>query len=183
MEGRREGCLRGGEAQAIAARTSQAAFAVNLPDGRVRQRPVLQVGDDLLDDGVRPVSGLGLQHRRRAVGEHRVVPVGGEQLTLLASPSLVRGVGLSRRTRRTMSRAVTCSASGRPVNAVNGTSATSASETHRPSAWSQTACGYRIGVHPVSGMRPIAATTCGVIRAVTENRAPPRRTAAITAWP
>jgi hypothetical protein len=54
-----------------------------VPGRQVRQRSVLQVGNDLLDDRVRPVGLLGLEHRQRAVGEHRVVAVGGEQLALV----------------------------------------------------------------------------------------------------
>jgi hypothetical protein len=50
--------------------------------GQVRQCGVLQVGDDLLDDGVVTVSGLCSQHRLRTVGEHRVIPIDGEQLAL-----------------------------------------------------------------------------------------------------
>jgi hypothetical protein len=49
--------------------------------------------------------------------------------------------GLSRRTRRTISRAVTCSAFGRPVNAVNGTSAISASLISSPVSGSAMAWG------------------------------------------
>ena len=46
-------------------------------------RSVLQVGDDLLDDRVAAVCLLGLQHRQGAVGEHRVMPVDGEQRVLI----------------------------------------------------------------------------------------------------
>jgi hypothetical protein len=38
-------------------------------------RAVFEVGDDLLDDGVVAVGGLGIQHQLRAVGEDRVVAV------------------------------------------------------------------------------------------------------------
>ena len=38
-----------------------------------------RVGDDLFDDRVSAVLGLGLQHRVRAGGEHGVVPPGVEQ--------------------------------------------------------------------------------------------------------
>ena len=37
---------------------------------------------DLLDNGVVTVGGLGVEHRLGAVGEHRVIPVGGEKLAL-----------------------------------------------------------------------------------------------------
>jgi hypothetical protein len=56
------------------------------------------------------------------------------------------------------------------VNAVNGTSATSASEIHRCSSSSQTAFGLRIGVHAASSIEAMAALTAGSIRAVTEKR-------------
>ncbi len=42
----------------------------------------LQVGDDLLDDGVAAVGGLGLEHDQRGVGEDAVVAVDREQLSL-----------------------------------------------------------------------------------------------------
>ena len=48
---------------------------------------VLQLGDDLLDDGVVAVGGLGGQHWLGAVGEHGVVAVDREQLALLAGLS------------------------------------------------------------------------------------------------
>jgi len=61
---------------------SQAALAVNLPDEQVRQRPVVQVGEELLDDGVAAVLLLGLGEFVGAVGEDGVVAPGGEQLAL-----------------------------------------------------------------------------------------------------
>jgi hypothetical protein len=42
----------------------------------------LQVGDGLFDDRMGAVGFLGFQHRQRGVGEHPVVAVVGEQLTL-----------------------------------------------------------------------------------------------------
>jgi hypothetical protein len=98
----------------------------------VRQRRVLKVGDDLLDDGVVAVGGLGIEHRLRVVGEYCVVAVDGEQLVLFTAAA----VGLRRRTRRTISRAVMCCVWRRLVNAVKGTSVTSASEIPRCSSWS-----------------------------------------------
>jgi hypothetical protein len=64
---------------------------------------------------VQAVLQLGLEHRERAVGEHRVVAPGGEQLALL---------GLLR-----------------PMNAVYSTSATSASDTSSPVSGSTNASG------------------------------------------
>ena len=83
-----------------------------------------------------------------------------------------------RLTRRTTRRQVICWALGSEVNAVNGISATWASETHPPACSSKTACGYLIGVHASSLMAAMALTTCGFIRAVTENHAPARTAAA-----
>ncbi len=48
----------------------------------MRQPARLQVGDDLLDDGVGAVGGLGLDKVQLAVGERGVVAVDREQLTL-----------------------------------------------------------------------------------------------------
>ena len=55
---------------------------VELPRRQVRQWPVDQVGEDLFDHGVAAVLGLGLGQPERAVGEHRVIAVDGEQLVL-----------------------------------------------------------------------------------------------------
>lgn len=137
----------------------------------------LQVSDDLLDDGVAAVGGLGLDQHQGGVGEQGVVAVDREQFPL----ALGLVAGLWRRTRRTTSRAACWSALRRPVNAVYSTSAISASETHRPSSSSHTACGYLIGCQAVSSMAAMAACTEAVIRTVTEKRAPARRQAARTA--
>ena len=48
----------------------------------MRPRSVDRVREDLLHNGVAAVVGLGLSQWEQAVGEHRVVPVGGEQLAL-----------------------------------------------------------------------------------------------------
>jgi hypothetical protein len=48
----------------------------------VGQGGVFEVGDDLLDDGVVAVGGLGGEHGFGAVGEDRVVAVDGEHLGL-----------------------------------------------------------------------------------------------------
>ena len=60
-------------------------------------------------------------------------------------------------------------------------SATSASEIQAPSWSSQIARGYRIGVQASSGMAAIAARMLAFIGTVTENRAPARRIAPVTA--
>ena len=84
------------------------------------------------------------------------------------------------RTRRTTSRAVTAWPFF-DANAVYPVSATSASEIQAPSWSSQMARGYRIGVQAPSGMAAIAARMLAFAGTVTENRAPPRRIAPITA--
>ncbi len=99
----------------------------------------------------------GLDQLERGVGEHGVVPPGGEQLVL-------PGGGL-------------------PVfdaNAVYSTSATSASEIQAPSWSSQIACGYLMAVQASSPMAAIAARMLAFIGTVTENRAPARRIAPVT---
>ena len=55
----------------------------------MRQRPVLEVGDDLFDDRVAAVVGFRGQHRQRRVGEHGVVAPGREQLALLIGHDVV----------------------------------------------------------------------------------------------
>ena len=67
------------------------------------------------------------------------------------------------------------------ANAVYCVSATSASEIHAPSWSSQIARGYRIVLQASSGMAAIAARMLAFAGTVTENRAPPRRIAPITA--
>ena len=67
------------------------------------------------------------------------------------------------------------------ANAVYWVSATSASEIQAPSWSSQMARGYRIGVQAWPGMAAIAARMLAFAGPVTENRAPPRRIAPITA--
>jgi len=107
----------------------------------VRERGVFEVGDDLFDDGVVAVGGLGGEHRFGAVGEHCVVAVAGEQLVLSAGRG---GGGVEAAYRRTISRAVTCSVVRRAVNAVrvvSATSATSATEIRRCSWSSKMALG------------------------------------------
>ena len=79
---------------AMTASTSQAALAVNTPDGQVRQRGVLQVGVDLLDDGVMAVGlvgGDGVEDLGVGGGEERVEAPHVEQGVLAG------GLVLSRR--------------------------------------------------------------------------------------
>jgi len=58
----------------------------------VGQGPVLQVGDDLFDDGVVAVVGLGVKRRLGRVGEDRVIAEGVEQLVLPGAPANTRGI-------------------------------------------------------------------------------------------
>ena len=79
--------------------------------------------------------------------------------------------------RRTTSRPGTCSVAFLEVNAVKGTSATSARDTQVPVASSKTASVYSMGVHASSPMAAIAALTLGSRRTVTDTSAPPRTAA------
>jgi hypothetical protein len=63
-------------------RVRQPGGVGRVPAGQVGQRAVLEFGDDLLDDRVVTVLLVGLDDTEGAVGDERVVPVGGEQLTL-----------------------------------------------------------------------------------------------------
>lgn len=120
------------------------------------QSTVFELGDDLLDHSVVALGLVGLDHAQVRVGDEAVVSVGGEQFTLGGA---VTGEGWRRRTRRTMSRQVTCSDLRRLVNATKSTSATSASEIQRCSASSHTALGYWIGCQASTPMSAIALAT------------------------
>jgi hypothetical protein len=70
------------------------------------------------------------------------------------------------------------------ANAVYGISATSASDTQAPSWSSHIARGYRTGVQASPGMAAMAAMAARMLAftgTVTENRAPARRIAPVTA--
>src|ERR1700712_5300703 len=84
-------------------------------------------------------------------------------------------LGLSSGIRRTTRRPGTCAFFLCEVNAVNGISATSAREIHRPDGWSNTAFGYLIGVHASSLIVLITALICFVCRTVIDTAAPARR--------
>jgi hypothetical protein len=128
---------------------AQIAHAVRgEPDrGQVSQRPVDQVGEHGLDDRVPAVGDVGLRGRLGAVGEQRVVAPDREQFL---------GAG-----------AVTDPAHDQPAvtgrlveaNAVNATSATSASEISCPVSGSTTAPGSAPGVQAASAIAPIARFT------------------------
>jgi hypothetical protein len=74
---------------------------------------------------------------------------------------------------RTISPALTYWSWRRPVNAVNGTPATWASEISSPVSGSWKVLAYWIGVQACSPIEAMAAATVVVIRATTENRASP----------
>lgn len=57
----------------IAHSTAQAALAWKDPEGRWASAPAAAFGDDLFDDGVSAVLGLGLEHLEVAGDEHGVV--------------------------------------------------------------------------------------------------------------
>ena len=67
---------------AMQPKVSQAALAVNDPGGGVGQGTGLELGDDLLDDRVVAVGGVGVNGAEGGVGDERVVAPGVEQLTL-----------------------------------------------------------------------------------------------------
>lgn len=143
----------------------------------VRQRGVFQIGVDLLDDCVATVcliSGDGVQG---AGGEERVEPVRVEEGSCPSAAFL-----FSSGMRRTTSRHTTWSVFFLEVNAVRGTSATSAVDTHRPASSSQIASVYSIVVHAVSWIVWIARLTLGPIRAVIDTSAWARTAAVTTAW-
>ena len=84
--------------------------------------------------------------------------------------------------RRTTRRPVTWSVAFLEVNAVKGTSATSAFEIHRPVTSSRIAFGYSIVSHPSSGIVAIAVFTAGSIRTVMDTSAPALIAVPMVAW-
>ncbi len=86
-------------------------------------------------------------------------------------------LAFSRFTRRTISRAVAWNRFFLLVNAVNGTSSISASETQRSFSGSQTAAAYLIGVQASSAMRAIASRIVFVTATAREEAAAARQTA------
>ena len=130
------------------------------PRGQVRQRGVLQVGVDLLDDRVTTVGlvrGHGVEQSRSVVVKNAWNRHTSNRVSWPAASSALRS-GI----RRTTSRPGTCSAFFCAANAVNSISATSAREIHRPVASSKTASVYSIVVHASSLIAAIAALTCRV---------------------
>ena len=91
---RREGAGGAGQVERDRGQHQPGGVGRELPGGQMRQRAVLQIGDDLLDDRVPPVIGLGLEHRQRRIGEHGVMPPDREQLTLSVGDDMV-GVGVA----------------------------------------------------------------------------------------
>ena len=78
----RSGLVQRSRLCASAAITVQAALALKLPGGEVRERLVFEVADRELDDGVLAVLGLDERERLGAVGDEREVPPVGQQLGL-----------------------------------------------------------------------------------------------------
>jgi hypothetical protein len=72
---------------AMAAITVQALFALNWPDGKVRERLVFEVADRELHDGVLAVLSLHDLQRLGAVGDEREIPPVRPQLCLRADES------------------------------------------------------------------------------------------------
>ena len=91
--------------------------------------------------------------------------------------------GFSSGIRRTTSRPGTRSVFFLEVNAVKGTSATSALEIHVPVSSSKIACGYLMPVHAFSSMPAMAALTALSIFTVTDTSAPAVSAAATVACP
>jgi hypothetical protein len=145
-------------------------------DGEMGQGAALQVGNDLLDDGVVMVLGLGGRCGRGR--EHPVVPVRREQLTLPGGgagrvesfdaahdqPSLDPVLGAGRFER---------GAGGLGDLRVGDPPLLLFIEDRGREL---------IEIHAVLGIVAIALVTARSIRAVTANWARPRRTAATTLW-
>ena len=68
---------------AIAAQTSQAPLALNRPDGRCASGPFFRSAMTCSMIACPRCAASACEHRQRAVGEHRVVAVDGEQLALV----------------------------------------------------------------------------------------------------
>jgi hypothetical protein len=160
---------------AITASTSQAAFAVNLPDGRwARAEFFRSAWTCSMIAWPRWVLSAVMVSRVLVVKK----PWKRQVSNRVAWPALA--CGLRSGIRRTTSRPGTWSFFFCAANAVNGISATSAREIQRLVVWSKTASVYSIGAHPSTGMAAMAALTLGSRRTVTETCAP-ARTAARTA--
>lgn len=82
-----------GQVERHARQHEPGAVGVEPAGGQVRERPVLKVGDDLLDDRVAAVIGFGLDQCQGRGGEYRVVAPCREQLVdagvAVAAPCLV----------------------------------------------------------------------------------------------
>jgi hypothetical protein len=141
----------------------------------VRERGALQLGVDLLDDRVAAVGlvrGHGVDHFGVAGGEERMEPPGIEQGRLAVS-----GVRLRSGMRRTTSRPGTRTLLFCVANAVNGISATSAREIHRPVVLSKTASVYSMCAPRILADGEIAVLIAGNCRTITDTSAPARTAA------
>jgi hypothetical protein len=142
-----------------------------VPRGQAGERSVAEAGEDLLDDGV-----VAVRASAWIVWNGLSVKTGWQRQAGNSSPWPRGAWQLRSRTRRTISQAVTA----RPfleASAVQGTSATCASEMSRPWSPSRTARGQVTGVQASSLIAAIAARTLRRAGTVTEKRAPPERIA------
>ena len=151
----------------------------------MRQRPVFQVGVDLLDDRVAAVGLLGLDQQQWAVGDHGVVAVEAEQLLLIRAVSRAAGLlGL----RVEAFHAAHDQAAGDVVGlgSAGERGVVDLGDLCVADQALLLVVPDRVGIAnrgPGSGsIRPIAAVTAGFILAVMENRTFARRAAAITWW-
>jgi hypothetical protein len=134
----RPGQRPGGAGQVVAdSRAGQPrGVGGEVPRGQVGQGAVAEVGEDLLDDGVVAVMGLGLDGLERRVGEDGVVAPAGEQL-VLAGGGLAVEVADAADDQPGGDRLALVLRGERGI----GVSATCASEISRPWSSSQTARG------------------------------------------
>ena len=131
-----------------------------------------------------------LYHRMLAMGlvrRDRIQGAGGEEAwnrwvsNSVGWPSV--SFGFNSGIRRTTRRPGICSTFFCPMNAVKGTSATSATETYFPDVSSRIALVYWIVVHASSPIVPMARLTAGSIRAVIDTFTPAWWAVEMTVWP
>jgi hypothetical protein len=135
----------------------------------VCQRSVAQVGEDLLDDRVVAVLGLGLRQDVWAVGEHRVIAPAGRQFLLPGGLGVVQPVDTADDEPRG-DRLVLLRREGGVADLGD-----LGVRYPGPDSSSKIALGYSIGVQAASSIAVIAPLTLGSIRAVKEKNASWRR--------
>jgi hypothetical protein len=146
----------------------------------VRERPVLVLGDDLLDQGVIAMPLISLDGRQGAVGDERMVAVGREQLALLGAAGCQRLEPFDPAHDQPAGHALCLAAAGERDEVDFGDLGVA-----DPAVLVLVGnrVGYSMGCHACVGMLVIAAVTVAVIRAVTENQVPWRRAVPTNAWP